>query len=136
MAENDSDDLTHEQKIEYEPLDEPDYVTGTTKLYLYDEDRPVPDIIITTSEPDEDEKFDLWGYQGHNGMLVLCVRTAHRHPPDYADEECKKWSVFSEDGFPPLEEAPPTPEEVTELAVEHSDAPVADKSRGGVDEGE
>lgn len=42
--------------------------------------------------------------------------------------DCEKWSVY-DDEFAPLTDAPPTPETVSRLAMDVSDAPVADKSQ-------
>lgn len=114
-------------KIEYTPTDEPAAVEGEYVIYPYrPENGIVPDLIITTTE--KDEQVRLWGYQGHNGVLVLVLHTVHYHPPDFPDSDCQKWSVFADDEFPPLSEAPETPDKVNQLAAKYSDAPVADKS--------
>lgn len=119
--------MTDEAKIEYEPHDEPDFEEDDYRVHVYpNDDTVVPDIIIWTRE--DDEKFRLWGYQGHNGLLVQVLQTVHRHAPDYADGDCEKWSIYQDDPFPPLEEAPATPQDVADIAIDVSDAPVADKS--------
>lgn len=119
--------MVDKDKIEYTPKDDPTYKQDGYNVHVYPIDNePVPDIIIW--ESNDDEKFHLWGYQGHEGLLVQVIQTEHNHPPDYPDEDCKKWSIYRDDPFPPLEEAPSTPEDVMDIAIDISDAPVTDKS--------
>ena len=121
------------EKIEYEPRDEPDFEEDDYRVHVYENpETVVPDIIIWTREGDE--RFQLWGFQGHNGLLVAVLQTIHRHPPDYDDDaDCEKWSIYQDDPFPPLEDAPETPDDVIQIAHDVSDAPLADKSRGSTD---
>lgn len=122
--------MPDEEKIEYEPDDEPILRHRDYRVYAYENaDEIVPDVIVTHREGDE--HFRLWGYQGHRGIAVLCIHTDHKHPPDYPDEGCSKWSIYGGDPFPSIAEAPPTPDEVMELVADVSDAPVIDKSRSG-----
>lgn len=117
----------HDDKIPYEPTADPAFVTDDGfEVYVYEAEGVVPDVIIWRVEGDE--RADLWGFVGHQGLLVHTVRTIHRHPPAYAVPNCEKWSVQSDDGFPPLADAPETPDRVREIAMRVSDAPVADKA--------
>ena len=129
--------MTDDDKIEYEPHDDPDYDVETDDttyhVHVYPNDQTiVPDVIVWTRT--DDELFRLWGFQGHNGLLVLTLTTVHRHPPDYEDEPCEKWSLYQDDPFPPLEDAPAMPGNVSEIAVEAADAPLADKTQTEADD--
>lgn len=115
MAEN------HE-KIEYEPEGEPYFTYDGYDVYVYATNGIVPDVIITKQKLNEQRK--LWGFQGKGPMLVYVIHTEHNHPPDYPHDRCKKWSIYSDDPFPQLEEIEGPPEEVMELAMKVSDAPV------------
>lgn len=134
MSDADPHDGHGEGKIEYEPHADPTMERNGYLVYVYEnDDSPVPDLIITRTEGDE--RFRLWGFQAHQGLLVLVNHTDHRHPPDYDDDvPCRKWTTFSDDGWPGLREGPGTPEDVSDIAIRVSDAPVIDRSKsGGVD---
>lgn len=115
------------EQIEYEPHGEPTAEVEDHEVYVYDSGGIVPDVLITTVEGDE--QFRLWGFQGEGPMLVLMIHTEHRHPPDYPDGTCQKWTVMN-DEWPNLADAEPAPQVVRDIAIEVSDAPLLDRSHG------
>jgi hypothetical protein len=126
--------MTDESKIEYEPHDDTTFVRDDYHVHVYNEAHGVPDLIIWRR--DGDEQFRLWGFQAQTGILVHVLHTDHKHPPDYPDGDCQKWSVYTDDPFPDMSAAPATPDAVRDIALEITDAPLADKTRDDGDGGD